>query len=73
MDEEKVRILVIEDEKPIAKILEYDLKKEGYEVRLAHTGADGMREVDAFEPHLILLDWMLPDLSGADILKILVK
>ncbi len=73
MDEEKVRILVIEDEKPIAKILEYDLKKEGYEVRLAHTGADGMREVDAFEPHLILLDWMLPDLSGADILKILAE
>lgn len=73
MDTEKIRILVIEDEKPIAKILEYDLQKEGYEVRLAHTGADGMKETEEFHPHLVLLDWMLPDLSGVDILKLLAE
>lgn len=73
MDAEKIRILVIEDEKPIAKILEYDLQKEGYEVRLAHTGADGVKETERFHPHLVLLDWMLPDLSGVDILKLLTE
>lgn len=73
MGAEKIRILVIEDEKPIAKILEYDLQKEGYEVRLAHTGADGVKETERFHPHLVLLDWMLPDLSGVDILKLLTE
>lgn len=73
MDTEKIRILVIEDEKPIAEILEYDLQKEGYEVRLAHTGAAGIAETEKFSPHLVLLDWMLPDLSGVDILKLLTE
>ena len=73
MDTEKIRILVIEDEKPIADILEYDLKKEGFEVRSAYTGAEGLRITEAFIPQLILLDWMLPDLSGVDILKLLTE
>lgn len=73
MDTEKIRILVIEDEKPIAEILEYDLQKEGYEVGLAYTGAEGLAETERFSPHLVLLDWMLPDLSGVDILKLLTE
>lgn len=73
MDTEKIRILVIEDEKPIADILEYDLKKEGFEVRSAYTGAEGLRITEAFIPQLILLDWMLPDLSGVDVLKLLTE
>lgn len=73
MDEEKIRILVIEDEKPIADILEYDLKKEGYEVTCAYTGADGLKLTEEAAPHLVLLDWMLPDLSGVDLLKLLTS
>lgn len=73
MNTEKIRILVIEDEKPIADILEYDFSKEGYEVKCAYTGAKGIRMAEGFAPHLVLLDWMLPDLSGVDILKLLTE
>lgn len=73
MDERKLRILVIEDEKPIADILEYDLKKEGFEVASAYTGANGLKKTDEWQPDLVLLDWILPDLSGVDILKLLTE
>ncbi len=73
MNAEKVRILVIEDEKPIADILEYDLKKKDFEVRCAYTGAEGLKITEEFAPQLVLLDWMLPDLSGVDILKLLTE
>lgn len=73
MDERKLRILVIEDEKPIADILEYDLGKEGFEVMSAYTGAEGLNMTEKLKPDLVLLDWMLPDLSGVDILKLLTE
>lgn len=70
---EEIRILVIEDEKPIADILEYGFKKEGFKVKSAYTGADGLREAKEFGAHLALLDWMLPDLSGVDVCKMLTE
>lgn len=73
MDERKLQILVIEDEKPIADILGYDLRKEGFEVVSAYTGAEGLKKTDELKPDLVLLDWMLPDLSGVDILKLLTE
>lgn len=73
MDTEEIRILIIEDEKPIAEILEYNFKKEGYQVACAHTGADGLSKMEGFKPQLLLLDWMLPDLSGVDICKIVTE
>lgn len=73
MDERKLLILVIEDEKPIADILGYDLRKEGFEVVSAYTGAEGLKKTDELKPDLVLLDWMLPDLSGVDILKLLTE
>ncbi|MBU0278159.1 MULTISPECIES: response regulator YycF [unclassified Gemella] len=63
------KILVVDDEKPIAKILEFNLKKEGYEVVMAH---DGERAVDlAFSenPDLILLDLMLPKKDGMEVCR----
>lgn len=73
MESEEIRILVIEDEKPIADILEYGLQKEKFKVKSVYTGADGLMEVDRFCPHLVLLDWMLPDLSGVDVCKMLTE
>lgn len=66
---EEIRILIIEDERPIADILRYDLSGEGYLVNCAYTGARGMLAAEEFKPHLVLLDWMLPDISGVDLLK----
>lgn len=68
-DSGQIRILIIEDEKPIADILRYDLCREGYAIRCAYTGAEGMLAAEEFKPGLVLLDWMLPDLSGVDLLK----
>lgn len=70
---EEIRILVIEDEKPIADILEYGFKKEKFKVKSVYTGAGGLKEAHEYKPHLVLLDWMLPDLSGVDVCKMLTE
>lgn len=63
------RILIIEDEVAIADLLAYGLTKEGYVTSTAHRGTDGLAEIERFKPDLLLLDWMLPDVSGLDICK----
>ncbi len=68
-EDDQIKILIIEDEKPIADILKYDLCREGYIIKCAYTGADGMRAAEKFRPQIVLLDWMLPDLSGVDLLR----
>lgn len=67
------KILVIEDEKAITEILKYGFEKEGFEVACAHTGGDGLVAAREFEPNLVLLDWMLPDLSGVDVCRMLTE
>ena len=64
----KPLILVIDDEEAIRLFLESTLEDEGYEVRTAATGADGLREAFARVPDLVLLDLMLPDMSGLQVL-----
>ncbi|KXB58727.1 response regulator YycF [Gemelliphila asaccharolytica] len=63
------KILVVDDEKPIAELLEYSLKNEGYEVILAHDGAHAVERALNEKPDLILLDLMLPKKSGTEVLK----
>lgn len=65
------RILVIEDEQDIQKILEYNLRKAGHDVIQALRGYDGLEMAQSMRPDLILLDLMLPDIQGTDICKIL--
>lgn len=70
---DKRRILVIEDEKPIADILKYGFEKEGFEVLCAYTGAEGLRAAEEGHPQLVLLDWMLPDIAGVDVCRMLTE
>ncbi len=63
------KILVIEDEKPIAEILKYGFEKEGFELCCAYTGAEGLEKAEAFIPDIVLLDWMLPDIAGVDVCR----
>lgn len=65
----KAKILIVEDDAPIADLLSYGLSMEGFQTRIASSGAAGMSEVQTFQPDLLLLDWMLPDGSGLDICK----
>lgn len=63
------KILIIEDDAPIADLLSYGLSMEGFQTRIAASGASGMSEIQLFQPDLLLLDWMLPDQSGLEICK----
>ncbi|MGE7114546.1 response regulator transcription factor [Lysinibacillus sp. NPDC047702] len=63
------RILIIEDEENIARVLQLELQFEGYEAVMAHTGTDGLLKYREQQWDLILLDIMLPEMSGMDVLK----
>ncbi|HUF26975.1 MAG TPA: response regulator transcription factor [Gemmatimonadaceae bacterium] len=62
-------ILVIEDQKDLARGLRANLEVEGYEVAVAHTGEEGLRLARERAPSLVLLDIMLPDIEGFDVLS----
>lgn len=63
------RILVVDDDKNISEVIKLYLKKEGYEVSLAHDGQAGIDEFNREVPALIVLDIMMPKLDGWDVLK----
>jgi two-component system response regulator RegX3 len=62
------KVLVIEDERPIAEPLADALRREGFDVHLAATAADGLEAFSARAPDIVLLDVMLPDGDGRDVL-----
>ena len=63
------KVLVVEDEADVAEMIRYNLGREGYEVRLAATGTDALRQVKGVRPDLILLDIMVPHLNGWEICR----
>ncbi|MEW8987455.1 MAG: response regulator, partial [Bacillus sp. (in: firmicutes)] len=63
------KILVVDDEKPIADILQFNLKKEGYDVYCAYDGNQALEMVNEIIPDLILLDIMLPLLDGMEVCR----
>ncbi|MBM7662237.1 two-component system response regulator VicR [Bacillus mesophilus] len=63
------RILVVDDEKPIADILKFNLQKEGYEVLCAYDGLEAIQKVEEFKPDMILLDIMLPLKDGMEVCR----
>jgi len=63
------RILVVEDEVDISTSLSYSLKAIGYEVQVAERGEVALEKVASFRPDLVLLDVMLPDISGFDVCR----
>ena len=63
----RARLLIVEDEADLRRSLEYALKASGYDVRSADSGQSAFRVLDEFGPDLVLLDVMLPDISGLDI------
>jgi two-component system response regulator RegX3 len=65
------RILVVEDEESLSDPLSYMLKKEGFEVSLAATGPEGLEQFDRHGADLVLLDLMLPGLSGTEVCRAL--
>ncbi len=62
-------VLVVEDEDSLATLLQYNLQKEGYDVALAGDGEEALLLVDERLPDLIVLDWMLPKISGIEVCR----
>lgn len=67
----KETILIVEDEKDIVKMLDYNLKKEGFKTLIAHDGEDALDAANTKLPDLVLLDLMLPGLDGLEVCKTL--
>lgn len=67
----KIRILCVDDDRPIATIIATILKREGYETQVAYDGFEALRLVAEFKPDLIVLDIVMPDLDGHEVCRIL--
>lgn len=66
MESKAKRILVVDDDKDIVELLEYNLTKEGYEVKTAENGEVAVKIAKTFVPNLVLLDIMMPVLDGVE-------
>jgi DNA-binding NtrC family response regulator len=65
------RVLVIDDEPDIAAMLVDSIEFLGYRARAAYNGLDGVRMVDEFRPHVVLLDYLMPRMDGRHVLHFL--
>lgn len=65
------KILIVDDEKPIVDSIKYTLYKEGYDVVVSYDGEDALEKVKKENPDLIILDIMLPKLSGLEVCRII--
>ncbi|MEX0971221.1 MAG: phosphate regulon transcriptional regulator PhoB [Paracoccaceae bacterium] len=63
------RVLVVEDESAISTLLRYNLTREGYEVAVCEDGDEALAAVEDYSPDLVILDWMLPGVSGVEICR----
>ena len=64
-------ILIVEDEEPLQELLSYNLESEGFGARAVASGDDVMRAIAEERPDLVLLDWMLPGLSGIEVCRLI--
>ena len=73
MENEKIKILIVDDEKDIVEFISYNLIKEGFQVASANDGVMAVEAAKKFNPHLILLDIMMPEIDGIEVCRILRK
>ena len=62
-------ILIVEDEPPLVELISYNLEKAGFQAKIARDGDEAMLAVEEHKPDLVLLDWMLPYVSGIEICR----
>ena len=69
MSKPHVKILIIEDEPNQADLIQFNLEQDGYEVHKAKDGEEGLTKTHEILPDIILLDWMIPKMSGPDVCR----
>lgn len=73
MKKKDIRILLVDDEPDILEIVSYNLSAEGYEVFTARNGVEGVAKAKKKQPHLIILDVMMPEMDGIEACEIIRK
>ncbi len=66
---EMSRILIVEDDPSLVELLRYNLEIEGFDVAVARDGEGGLEAIGSQDPDLVVLDWMLPNVSGIEICR----
>ncbi|MBI2995186.1 MAG: response regulator transcription factor [Candidatus Melainabacteria bacterium] len=64
-----LRVLIVEDEPQVARLIELELSYEGYQVNIAKSGKEAIEVVGKFRPDLIIMNWILPDINGLEITR----
>jgi two-component system phosphate regulon response regulator PhoB len=65
----KPQILIVEDDRPLAEVLDYNLRQDGYQTIVANDGQEGLRQAKLRSPDLVVLDLMLPMVDGVEICR----
>lgn len=65
----KTKALIVEDEESIATLIDYNLAREDFETRVAIDGDDALAKLQEFHPDIVILDWMLPKVSGIEVCR----
>ena len=73
MNPEDIKILLVDDEPDILEIISYSLKNVGYNVYTAKNGIQAVKQAEEIEPHLIILDVMMPEMDGIEACEIIRK
>lgn len=68
---QRAKILIVDDEKDILELLQYNLQKEDYEVKTSKNGEDAVKLAKSFRPDLIILDIMMPQMDGIEVCGVL--
>ncbi len=71
MNPEKIKILLVDDEPDILEIITYSLESAGYEIHTATNGIEAVEKASKIEPHLIVLDVMMPKMDGIEACEII--
>ncbi len=69
MSAQQPRVLVVEDEESLHALLQYNLEKEGFSVDVAVDGEEALMMIDERAPDIVILDWMLPKVSGIEVCR----
>ena len=69
MSTQQPRVLVVEDEESLHALLQYNLEKEGFSVDVAVDGEEALMMIDERAPDIVILDWMLPKVSGIEVCR----